>query len=232
MRKVFPIFAVLMAMTLAIWMVGCGEEDVLCEITVTLASTAPADGGDINSNGSLTITFEGSPDANSVTVNGNAAAGAGTKYTWAATGLTEGQQATITIAWKYCGDTDEPKDGEATITLNVIQPDPDPPEIASSEPADGAKDLDPEALNSDGVTVTFNEPVTVKSGNVYFEAGDEKISWLVEQSDDKTELMLTVKGGAELGFETEYTLKMDGVTDLAGNEADLSITFTTQAKEE
>jgi hypothetical protein len=232
MRKVFPIFAVLMATMLAVWMLGCGDGDVPCEIEVTLKSTNPADGGKMFANGTLIIEFDGGAASN-VTVNDNDA-GNGAKVTWKATGLDAevGKQATLTIKWEYCTDTDEPKSGEASITVTVEAEDTVPPAIADSSPGDGDKDLDPAKLAEDGITVNFTEPVTVKSGNVYFQVGDDDpISWLVEPTADGTGIELSIKGGNDLPFESEIVLKMDKVTDGAGNEADLEITFSTQAKE-
>lgn len=235
MRKAFPIFAVLMAIMLASWMLGCGEDENPCEIEVTIKSTTPADGGDITANGTLIIDFEGGA-ASDVTVNDNEA-GNGAKVTWTATGLEGevGKEVTLTIKWKYCSDTDEEKSGEKSIKLNVTEKDEIPPAINDSSPSDGATDLDPTTLSADGVTVNFSEPVTYKTGNIFFEFGEEgseeTLDWIIEPTTDKTGIVLSVKSGNDLPYETEITLKLNAITDLAGNPADLSVTFTTQAKE-
>ena len=120
MRKAFPIFAVLMAIMLASWMLGCGEDENPCEIEVTIKSTTPADGGDITANGTLIIDFEGGA-ASDVTVNDNEA-GNGAKVTWTATGLEGevGKEVTLTIKWTYC---DGEKPGEQSITINITRDD-------------------------------------------------------------------------------------------------------------
>jgi len=227
MRKVFPIFAVLMATMLAIWMLGCGEDEVTCDDVVELDSTIPADGADLPAGSDLTIKFKGGT-VSKVTVNGDEV-DAKTTTKWTSAGLTAGQEAEITIEWEFCDGAEK---GSATIKLNVVAEDKIPPAIVDSSPGDGDKDLDPAKLGEDGITVNFTEVVTVKQGDVYFQIGDDDpISWLVEPTEDKTGIILTLKGGNDLPFESEIVLKMDKVTDGAGNEANLEITFNTKAKE-
>jgi hypothetical protein len=232
MRKVFPTFAVLMAIMLAIWIVGCGEEEEECTDEVTVDTTAPADGASMASNAAVTVKFTGgTPDADSVTIAGKAAKCTGASCTAADLGLTEGQTVNIEIAWTYC---DGENTGSHTITgVKITVEDKDPPEIADSDPGDGDKDVDPDALKEDGVTVTFNEAMdqkATKTGNIYFEIGDEKISWLPKWEDEKT-LFLEYKPGEDIGFETEVKLVIKDATDAAGNATDLEITFNTKAKE-
>jgi len=102
---------------ITIGMLGCGEVDKECDVEVTVKSTIPADGGDMFANGMLIIAFEGNPDAGSVMINGGEAKGRGSKYTWVATGLTEGQLVALTIEWTYC---DGAKSGKHSITVNVM----------------------------------------------------------------------------------------------------------------
>ena len=104
---------------LAIWMIGCGEEEEECT-DVTLKRTTPGDGEQMTANGTLIIEFEGGA-ASDVTVNDNEA-GNGAKVTWTATGLEGevGKEVTLTIKWTYC---DGEKPGEQSITINITRDD-------------------------------------------------------------------------------------------------------------
>jgi hypothetical protein len=234
MYKVFPTFAVLMAIMLAmVWMVGCGGEDEeVCEITVEVKSTAPDNGGEMAKNGAVTVTFEGgSPDADSVTINGKAAECKGATCSAEDIGLTEGQTVDIEIKWTYCKDIDV-QEGSYTITgVTVTALDETPPAIKESSLGDG-EDLDPEDLK-ETVSVTFTEPMdSGKTKDIYFEIEGEKLIWRIsEWTDGDQTVVLEYKSDADIGYESEVKLVIKGATDKAGNEADLEIEFTTRAKE-
>jgi len=73
---------------------------------------------------------------------------------------------------------------------------------------------------------------TGKTKDIYWEIEGEKLAWrIAEWSDDKTTVTLEYRVGADIGYEAEVTLVINGATDLAGNSADLEITFTTRIKE-
>jgi len=117
MRKIFPTFAVLMAIMLAIWLLGCGEDgDVECEDVVEVDSTTPENGGDMAANAEMTVKFTGTPDANSVMINGKTAKCVGTTCKAKDLGLTMSPTVDIEIKWTYC---DGKKIGQHNITVNT-----------------------------------------------------------------------------------------------------------------
>jgi len=118
MRKVFPIFAVLMVIMLAtVWLVGCGEDDGECDIIVEVDKTTPGPDGEMPANAEVSVTFKGgSPDVDSVKINGTVAECRGTTCSAGDLGLTEGETADIEIKWTYC---DGKKSGEHSITVIV-----------------------------------------------------------------------------------------------------------------
>ncbi len=234
MYKVFPTFAVLMAIMLAmVWVVGCGESEEECEDVVTVSATTPADGAEMAANGEVSVTFTGGTvDAGSVTINGTAAELKGSTATASDVGLTPGSTVDIAIAFTYCDGTA----GTHTITGVVVTAiDEVPPEITgSSLGADlsNLTDLEPDDLK-DTVTVTFSEPMdTGDTKDIYFEIEGEKLAWrIAEWTDGDQTVTLEYKTGEDIGYEAAVTLKINGATDKAGNSVDLEIPFTTRAKE-
>ncbi|MXY27077.1 hypothetical protein F4Y59_02805 [Candidatus Poribacteria bacterium] len=92
---------------------------------------------------------------------------------------------------------------------------------------DGDKDVDPEAINSEGIIeITFIEEMT---GHIALqtENGDD-VGWLGKVEGTKGTLEL-VKG-RELVNETVYVIA-GRISDAAGNSFDVSITFVTKGKE-
>jgi len=91
---------------------------------------------------------------------------------------------------------------------------------------DGDKDVDPEALNSDGkIEIEFSEDMT---GNIALQTeGGDDVGWIGKVEGNKATLEL-VKG-RELENETTYVIK-GKVSDAAGNFTDVSVTFVTKAK--
>ena len=92
---------------------------------------------------------------------------------------------------------------------------------------DGDKDVDPEAINSDGIIeITFSEEMT---GHIALQTeGGDDVGWLgkVEGTTGTLELVK----GKEIGSETTYVI-VGRVSDAAGNEAEVRITFVTKGKE-
>jgi hypothetical protein len=221
MKRTIQTLAILIAMTLlAVWMIGCGEEEV---ILAAISSVAPPEGSEIAANQEIAITFDN--PAFNVTVNGTPATGSGSAWRWSGT-IPEGAQ-TLSIAWE---NEDASETGSGTVSYTVLPADPDPPQIVSSDPADGDTDLDPEALNEDGFQIVFNEPLGKLTVLVTIE--EEPLKWAAELSDDKTTASVVMLAGGELPYESEIVLVVTA-EDLAGNEMEeQTITFATAAKEE
>jgi hypothetical protein len=221
MKRTIQALAILIAMTLlAVWMIGCGEEEV---ILAAISSVTPPEGSEIAANQEIAITFDN--PAFNVTVNGTPATGSGSAWRWSGT-IPEGAQ-TLSIAWE---NEDASETGSGTVSYTVKAADPDPPQIASSTPANGASDLDPEQLNADGMEIKFNEPVSKATVLVTIE--EETLKWTVELSDDKTTAKVVMLKGGEIPYESPVVLKVTA-EDLAGNKMEeTEIAFTTAAKEE
>ena len=101
------------------------------------------------------------------------------------------------------------------------------PLVTGGSIRDSDKDVDPEAINSDGkIEITFAEEVT---GNIALqtEAGDD-LGWFgkVEGHIGTLELVKN----RELVSETTYVI-VGTVFDATGNAAEVKITVVTRAKE-
>ena len=108
----------------------------------------------------------------------------------------------------------------------IIAPDITAPEVISSYPENGAIDVDPEEVFEEGIEVVFTEPV---SGDlILLDADYGDVGW-VSTTDGDT-ITLTGIAGSELSNETEYTFG-GFVSDAAGNETEVFITFTTSLLE-
>jgi hypothetical protein len=223
MKRTIQTLAILIAIALlAVWMVGCGEEEGGEPGTVTAVD--PPAGSEIAANAAIKITFDNPVDA--VMVDGTPATGSAKSWTFQGdlTGKTG-----ISITWTN-KDADATAGGPYPVAYTVKAADPDPPQIASSDPADGDEDLDPEKLNEDGMEVKFNEPV--KKATVLVTIEGEQLKWTSELSDDGTTATVVMLKGGEVSYESEIVLVVTA-EDLAGNKMDeTEITFTTAAKEE
>jgi hypothetical protein len=221
MKRTIQTLAMLMAIALAVvWIAGCGEEE---EGTVAVITGAtPPEGSEIAGNTEITITFDN--PALDVTVNGTPATGSGKAWKWKGT-IPEGA-ATLSVAWT----NEDESAGSGTLSYTVTPVDETPPAIASSDPGDGDDDLDPEALNEDGMEIKFSEPV--KKATVDVTIDGEPLKWTVEMSDDGMTATVVMLKGGELPYESEIVLIVNA-EDAAGNKLeDAEITFTTAAKEE
>jgi hypothetical protein len=227
----FLAIAAIFMMGMMAAMVGCGGEEEETEAP-NMTGTNPPDNGEMASNGTLTINFDGPVDT--VTVNGNAAQAAGTKATWAATGLSEGQQ-TLTISWT---DADG-NEGSDSVTLTIKEPDTVPPEVVSvkakktGEDLDGATNLEPADLNpvdTGGIEVTFSESVGKDAKFVLSEEGNA-LRWIADWTDDTTAL-LTAGPDSDLRHEGMYELTISEYSDGTNDGAEVTITFTMKGKEQ
>ena len=216
MTKLFRTFALLLAALFAVSMViGCGEGDTDEEeaAPANFVSATPP-GGEIAANGSITVTFDNAPadvtvSAGTVTVAGKTATIAGP--------FTPGPLA-LTITWA---------DGTQALNYTVTAPDTEAPKVTGGTVSDGDKDVDPEAINTDGkIEIEFSEDV---SGNIALQTeGGDDVGWLGKVEGNKA--TLEVVKGKEIGNETTYVVA-GKVSDAAGNETDVSVTFVTKGKE-
>ena len=218
MAKLFRTFALVLAALFALSLVvGCGggEEEEEAAADAAFASATPAS-GDLASNGSITVTFDNDPGT--VTASAGAVSGAGKTRTIAGP-FTPGALS-LTLTWTN-------GDGSHTLTYNVTAPDTEAPTVTGGTIKDGAEDVDPEKINADGVIeVTFSEDV---SGNIALQTeGGDDVGWIGKVEGNKG--TLDIVKGKEIGNETTYVIK-GKVSDAAGNETEVSVTFTTKGKE-
>lgn len=219
MAKLFRTFALVLAALFALSLiVGCGggddeEEEVAA---AEFSSAAPASGSEIAANATITLTF--SSDPGDVTVAGATVTGGG-KTRQVAGPFAEGAL-TLAVSWTN-------GDGSTSLSYTVKAADNTAPTVTGGTVSDGDEDVDPEDINGDGtIEVTFSEEV---SGNIALqtEAGDD-VGWIGKVEGTKGTLEL-VKG-KEIGNETTYVIA-GKVADAAGNETEVSVTFTTKGKE-
>jgi hypothetical protein len=221
MKRTIQALAILIAITLAVvWMVGCGGEEEGTVAAITGAN--PPEGSEIAANTEITITFDN--PALDVMVNGTPATGSG--KSWKFKGEIPEGAATLNVTWT----NEDESSGSGSISYTVKAADTTPPEIASSDPEDGDKDLDPEKLNEDGFEIKFSEPVKKASVDVTIEG--EPLKWTVELSDDKTTAAVVMLKGGELPYESEIILVVNAEDDAGNKLEDAEITFNTAAKEE
>ena len=211
--------AFLLASLLALSLiVGCGggeDEEIETPPANFISATPP--GGEIAVNTAITVTFDNAPievrvSAGTVTVAGKTATIAGP--------FAPGPLA-LTITW-----TDRTQVLNYTvISLDCCGGFPTYP--IGGTVKDGDKDVDPEAINTDGIIVIeFAGDVT---GHITFqtEAGED-VGWIGKVVGN--EAILELVKGRELKSETTYVIK-GKVSDAAGNAFDFSVTFVTRGKE-
>ncbi len=180
-------------------------------------SATPAD-GHLPANGSITVSFTENPGGVTASVGDVTGSGKTRKITAPADGFPIGALA-LNLTWENGG-----ADGH-TLNYTVVAADQTPPEVIDSDPKNGAKNLNPDNVFDDGITVTFSEPVT---GDLMLMDGDDDVGW-TSVADGNT-IILIGNAGQELSNETEYRVAGE-VMDDAGNETEVSITFVTEAKE-
>ena len=218
MAKLFRTFALVLAALFALSLVvGCGggDEEEEAAADAAFASATPAS-GDLASNGSITVTFDNDPGT--VTASAGAVSGAGKTRTIAGP-FTPGALS-LTLTWTN-------GDGSHTLTYNVTAPDTEAPTVTGGTIKDGAEDVDPAEINDAGtIEVEFSEEV---SGNIALQTeGGDDVGWIGKVEGTKG--TLDIVKGKEIGNETTYVIK-GKVSDAAGNETEVSVTFTTKGKE-
>ena len=173
----------------------------------------PAGGSELAVDDTITLTFDSRP--NDLTVNTGTAQVIAKKVR--ITGPFDPGALALTITWA---------DGSQTLTYTVATPDTEAPEITGGTVNDGDKSVDPEAINSRGqIEIAFSEEVT---GNITLRTkAGVNAGWL-GKVDGNTGILELVKG-KELGNEIIYVIG-GKVSDAAGNETRLNITFTTESK--
>lgn len=213
MKLYFRTLAIVMAALFTVFMVGCGGDPEPDVPDAEFDSATPAD-GDLAANGSVVVKFTENPGE--VTASAGTVEGSGKSRT--IKGPFDVGALALTIEWENGG-------GSHTLNYNVVAADETAPEVKSSSPENGAEDVDPAKVFEDGIEVVFTEVVT---GDLKLMDGDDDVGWTSEADGDT--IMLSGNAGQELSNETEYTI-VGTVSDGAGNEAEVELSFVTKAKE-
>jgi len=219
MKKMFRTLALLMAGLLAVYMIGCGGDDEEEEEEAPAAafvSSTPQNGGELAANGTISITFDNAPG--DVTVSPGQATVAGKTATVAGP-FTPGPL-TLNVSWTNGG-------GSQTLTFTVTAPDTEAPKVTGGTVEDGEQDVDPEVINTEGkIEIEFSEDV---SGNIALQTeGGDDVGWLGKVEGNQG--ILELVKGKEIGNETTYVIA-GKVSDAAGNETEVQVTFVTKGKE-
>ncbi len=219
MKLFFRTLAIVMAVLLSVYAIGCGGDDPDPDTPdAAFESADPASGSALPANQSIKVTFDNNPGDVTVSAGTASTAGKTRTITPPADGFTIGALS-LEVTWTN-------GDGSQTLDYNVVAADETAPTVTSSSPANDAKDLDPATVKDDGIEITFSE--TVVSGNIKLMDGDTDVGWTAAY--DGNMATLTGNAGQELSNEAEYMVT-GTVKDAAGNEGEVSITFTTKAKE-
>ena len=191
-----------------------GGDAVPLEGDATFVEADPAS-GDLPEHGRITVTFDNDPGDVAVGPEG-IVTGFGETRTIAGP-FTPGALE-LTLVWTNGG-------GSHTLIYNVIE-DTTAPIVTGGTVKDGEEDVDYEAINvGKTIEVTFSEDV---SGNIRLQTeGNDDIGWIGKVEGTKGTLELIP--GKEIGHKTTYVIK-GKVTDAAGNETEVSISFTTKDK--
>ena len=158
-----------------------------------------------------------------VRVNDTPASGSGLNWKWRADPYLPYGSISLNIKWtNHDGSVGSMTVGPYNVAINGGEP----PVITSSTVSDGSNDVDPAAVNANGIEIVFDEDVT---GTIKLtdEAGAD-LNWKAAVSGNKA--MLTVIAGQELVNGTTYKVELD-IMDGAGNKLALrTITFVTKPK--
>ncbi len=217
MAKVFRVLSLLMATSMLLWIVGCGDNDEDCasDNVAPLVTLSPS-GGDILTNRIITATC--SKVVDSLTVSGGVVATSFNNKVWWFS-LPAGSHSITVDCTDGCGDS-----GSAIAFFNVVgiicyglELDGD-----ACDPKDGAEDVDP--ANVSEIIIVFSEPLMGVEVTIF--EPEANIDYAI---DDNT-VTISFLDGFSLGNEQEVVVELS-VEDLAGNTAEIIYLFTTKAKE-
>lgn len=219
MKLFFRTLAIVMAVMLSVYAIGCGGDDSDPDTPdAAFESADPASGSELPANQSIKVTFDNNPGDVTVSAGTASTTGKSRTITPPADGFTVGALS-LEVTWTNGDDSQ-------TLDYTVVAADETAPTVTSSSPANGAEDLDPATVYDDGIEITFSE--TVVSGDLKLMDGDNDVGWTAAY--DGNMATLTGNAGQDLSNETEYMVT-GTVQDAAGNDGEVSITFGTKTKE-
>ena len=180
---------------------------------VAFVRANPTSGAELDVGDTITLTFDNRPNNVTVSTGNVRSLGKNVRIT----GPFDPGPLSLTITWA---------DGSERLNYTVRTPDTEAPRITGGTVSDGAKDVDPDTINTSArIEVEFSEDV---SGNIALQtAAGVNAGWRGKVQGKKATLELV--RGRELDNGTIYVIA-GKVSDDAGNETDLKITFTTESK--
>ena len=216
MQKTLRALALMMAVLIAAFSLGCGDDEEDDTPAAATAVTAdPPSGSEVAANATITLAFDQPVDA--VGIEG--AVGSGKNWTVPVA-------ASLNITWTNKDGTDG---GPQTLTYTLKAADKTAPTVSGGNVKNGAKDVDPAPLNESGITIEFSEEVSQGTVELKPEGGDvigTEAAW------EGKKVSLTMLAGKTLSNETTYVITIGGVKDAAGNALEGgTIKFTTKGKE-
>ena len=212
MHKLFRTLALVMTAMLVSYVVGCGggETEPAGPASATTVTADPPSGSTVPSNAEITLTLDQAVDA----VAGATGSGKSWKISAAAN---------LSVTWT---NKDGSAGGPVPFTYTLQAPDNDAPKITGGTVTNGAKDVEPGPINADKIQITFDEDVT-GTAELNFE-DNTSAGWQGAVTGMNAEL--TPVAGKELANSVTYVIVLN-VSDKAGNNAALTVEFTTKAKE-
>jgi hypothetical protein len=214
MQKTLRALALMMAVLIAAFSLGCGDdEEDDTPAAATAVTATPPSGSEVAANATIALAFDQPVDA----VAG--ATGSGKNWTIPVA-------ASLNITWTNKDGTDG---GPQTLTYTLKAADKTAPTVSGGNVKNGAKDVDPAPLNESGITIEFSEEVSQGTVELKPEGGDvigTEAAW------EGKKVSLTMLAGKTLSNETTYVITIGGVKDAAGNALEGgTIKFTTKGKE-
>ena len=117
-----------------------------------------------------------------------------------------------------CGSMDENQPGDNGLIILT-----EPLEITGANVLDGAKDIDPELLNTAGIQITFDS--NIKGGTVELKPEDgAPLNWIAEWG--RNSVWLFPRNADRLQNGTEYIIEL--IVNDGFGEYDFEIRFTTK----
>jgi hypothetical protein len=225
MKRLLRIFALLMAASMLVWMVGCGgdddddDNDNDAGPMPEVLSTTPAAGG--TQGGNAAVTFTLNKALAEATVSGAAGTTAiqGTNVVFTPSPAIPAGPVTLTLTGSDAGG----QEVTSTLSFTATEPDLVAPSLvgANCDPPDGASGVDPAAY-PEKLIIAFDENLA---------------SATVTAKDPDFNSVDTVEGMNVVITFLQYTLPNETpvsisvtVTDAAGNATDATYGFETMEK--
>ena len=214
MQKTLRALELMMAVLIAAFSLGCGDdEEDDTPAAATAVTATPPSGSEVAANATIALAFDQPVES----VAG--ATGSGKNRTIPVA-------ASLNITWKNKDGSDG---GPQALTYTLKAADKTAPKVSGGNVKNGAKDVDPTPLNENGITIDFSEEVSQGTVELKPEGGDvigTEAAW------EGKKVSLTMLAGKTLANETTYVITIGGVKDAAGNALEGgTVKFTTKGKE-